>query len=217
MAVVWVWAPRFWQWPTGVWIATSDDGGLTFSAPRQIAETWGFVSAAAHNSTLYVFYRWGTEQEQELAVAVSRDGGNTWEAVSVSGDLPLHFEPTKAPGVDVAPDGTIDVVFYAINREAAPCDFKMEDWRRVFYGETWTDSCVYDVYYTFSEDGGQTFSVPLRLNETRVRGERFVRVGGNSVAAVRLGMASTDAYAYPVWIETQGEDGTQAFTVRVER
>jgi hypothetical protein len=212
VAVVWAWVPGFWQWPTGVWIATSDDGGQTFSSPRQIAETWGFVSAAAHNNTLYVFYRWGIEQEQQLAAAVSRDGGATWQTAAVSGDLPMRFDPMKAPGVGVAPDGTVDVVFYANSQDAPPCDFEMEDWRGPIFGETWTDTCFYDVYYAFSEDGGQTFSVPLRLNEVPIRGERLSLAG-----FFRMGMASTDAYATPTWIETRGDDGTQAVTVRIER
>jgi hypothetical protein len=212
VAVLWAWAPGFWQWPTGVWMATSDDKGQTFSSPRRIAETWGFVSAAAHNNTLYVFYRWGTEQEQQLAAAVSRDGGVTWETAAVSGDLPMNFDPMKAPGVGVAPDGTVDVVFYANSEDAPPCDFQIEDWRGLIFGETWTDTCVYDVYYAFSKDGGQTFSLPLRLNEVPIRGERLSLAG-----FFRLGMASTDAYATPIWIETQGDDGTQAVTVRIER
>jgi len=217
LAIVWTWGPGFWRWPTGVWLATSDDGGQTFSPPRQIADTWGFVSAASRNSTYYLSFRWGTEQDQDLVVATSRDGGATWSSVAVNGGLPLYFDPTKAPGVDVAPNGTIDVVFYAHSQDATGCAFELEDWRQFVLGGTWTDTCMYDVFYTYSKDGGQTFSVPLRLNEVPIRGERFVQVMGMSLAGYRLGMASTDEFAYPLWIETQGEEGTQAFTVRIGR
>ena len=40
---------------------------------------------------------------------------------------------------------------------------------------------------------------------------------GISGAGLYMGMASTNEYAYPIWIDTQGEEGTQAFTVRIKR
>jgi len=41
--------------------------------------------------------------------------------------------------------------------------------------------------------------------------------GGISRPGEYLGMASTDEFAYPIWIDTQGAEGTQAYTVRIER
>ncbi len=215
LTVAWVWSPGVDNWPAGVWLATSNDGGESFSAPRQIAESWGIISTATHNGTYYVFYRRGTEQDQELAVGLSHDGGATWKSSLVSDDVPLYFNLDKAPGVSVAPDGTLDVVFYAHGEGAPDCiDLAAFRKRRE---EGWVDACVYDVYYTFSRDGGQTFSPPLRLNEEPIVGARFVRTQAVSRPGEYIGMASTDKYAYPIWIDTQGEEGTQAYTVRIER
>lgn len=215
LAVAWVWSPGVDNWPVGVWVATSGDGGETFSESRQIAESWGFISTAFHSGTYYVFYRRGTEQDQELVVAISHDGGETRESSLVSGDVPLHFDLDKAPGVNVAPNGTLDVIFYAHGEGAPDCiDLAAFRKRRE---EAWIDACVYDVYYTFSKDGGQTFSPPLRLNEKPIVGARFVRTYGSSRPGVYIGMASTDKYAYPIWIDTQGEEGTQAYTVQIKR
>jgi len=214
LAVAWVWSPGVDNWPAGVWVATSDDGGETFSALRQITETWGIISTAAYNGIYYVLYRRGAKQAQELAVAISQDGRATWESSLVSGDIPLYFDLDKAPGVNIAPDGTLDVVFYAHGEDAPAC-IDLEAFRKR-REEGWVDACVYDVYYTFSTDGGQTFSLPLKLNEKPIVGSRFVRIQGSSRPG-DIGMASTNEYAYPTWIDTRGTDGTQAYTVRIER
>ena len=94
--------------------------------------------------------------------------------------------------------------------------FSIEDWRWTLYGGRWVDPCFYDVYYVYSRDKGRTFSAPVRLNAEPIVGERFVQARGGSIAAFRLGMASTEAAAHPLWIETQGE-GTQVVTTRIQR
>jgi hypothetical protein len=73
------------------------------------------------------------------------------------------------------------------------------------------DSCLYDVYYAFSEDGGQSFSQPLQLNETAIAGEGFVVVNGRSQAGAPAAAAADDA-AHVAWI-----DGGQLYTLRLER
>jgi hypothetical protein len=224
LALAWTWDPEPWHWPRGVWLATSADGGESFSQPTQIAETWGPISTATRNGNYYILYRSGTERTQGLAIAISTDGGQSWTASLVSGDVPLTFEVDKGPSLDVAPNGTIDVLFYARGAGATDCAFDLAGWQQTL-GRGWIDTCVYNVYYTFSRDGGRTFSEPLQLNETPIRGERFVRLGGRAIADAsrgglsgsHLGMASTDEYAYPIWIDTQGVEGTQAFTVRIAR
>jgi hypothetical protein len=216
LALVWAWSPAAWSWPMGVWIALSEDGGQTFAMPTEIAETWGPVATAVHHNNYYLLYRTGTESEQALALAISQDGGLTWSASLVNGDIPLSFDVDKAPGLGVAPDGTIDVVFYAHEGETAGCAPTLAEWQESL-GTGQVDTCQYNVYYTFSEDGGQTFSQPHQLNEAPIQGERFARFGGSSFAGTHLGMASTAEFAYPVWIATAGAEGTQAYTARIER
>ncbi len=212
--MIWTWGAGFWDWPSEVWISVSDDGGKTFSPSRKIAETWGMASAASHEGVYYVLYRSGTEYDQEWVMALSRDGGVTWKNTSVSGPLAVASDWTKAPGIDVSPTGTIDVVFYAQDQDSTDCMSRVDNWR---LGERWVDRCVYNVHYAYSQDGGRSFSEAVGLNEMPVKGERFVRFEGYSLAHFRLGIASLTAYAQPTWIETQGERGTQVYTVRVER
>ena len=57
----------------------------------------------------------------------------------------------------------------------------------------------------------------MRLDDAPIVGARFVRFDGYSRPGEYLGMASTDRYAYPIWIDTQGDAGTQAAMARVER
>ena len=215
LAIAWAWAPGFDTFPSGVWVATSNDKGQTFSEARQIAETWGIISTAFHEGDYYIFYRQGTEAVQELVLAISHDGGSTWTTTSVSGELPIYFDSDKAPGINVAPNGTIDVMFYAHGEGAPECiDVSAFRKRRV---QGWIDQCIYDVYFTFSKDGGQTFHAPIKLNDIPIIGSRFLRTNGSSRPGEYMGMASTNDYAYPTWIDTQGAEGTQAYTVQIKR
>jgi hypothetical protein len=217
LALVWTWSPQAWSWPRRVWLATSADGGESFSTPRQLAETWGAINTAAQNGAYYLVYRPGTEQAQDLALAASYDGGQTWVSSLINGNISLTFDVDKAPGIGVAPDGTIDLVFYAHGEDAAGCALDLASWQETLK-TGWRDSCLYHVYYTFSRDGGQSFSQPLQLNQALIPGERFVRWAGVSTAGSHIAVASTEAYAYPIWIEAQDDGaGTQAVTVRIER
>jgi hypothetical protein len=81
----------------------------------------------------------------------------------------------------------------------------------------WVDQCVYNVYYTLSRDGGETFLTPIKLNDRPIVASRFVRVRGISKPGEYMGMASTNEYAYPIWIDTHSGEGTQAYMVQIER
>ena len=214
------WTPTRWRsgprsWPLGVWIATSNDDGETFSESRRIAQTWGPISSAFYNGTYYVLYRTGTEErQQQLAIAVSEDNGVNWEAYVVSGELPLTPDFDKGPGIGIAPDGTIDIIFYAKNDPTSDCVVNQEIWLQSF---ALVDTCTYDVFFTFSQDSGRTFSTARKLNQAPILGERFVRVSGRSVAFTHIAVASSNDYAYPIWFETDGTDGMQMVTSRIIR
>jgi hypothetical protein len=216
VALVWTWSEDSWAWPRGVWIATSSDGGENFSTPSRIAETWGPINTASQGNNYYIVYRPGTEQAQELALAYSDNNGRTWRSTLINSNIPLTFEVDKAPGIGVAPDGTIDVLFYAPAEGAAGCALDLQRWQEALEAG-WSDTCTYNVYYSYSQDGGQSFSEPLRLNESPIQGNRFVQIANFSLPGSHMGIASTDAAAYPIWIDSQGTQGTQAFTRRLER
>ncbi len=194
LAVVWLSSEGVDQWPGDVWIAVSHDRGETFESTR-MAESWGAISSASHDGRYYVLHRLGSEQDQRLVISTSRDLV-TWETHDVSGDIALRFDLDKAPGLGIAPDGTVDVVFYA-HAESAPACFDMDAFvRRVDDG--WVDRCAYHVYYTYSRDEGRTFAAPLRLTQQPILGKEFPRTYGTSRMGDYIGVASTNDSAHPV-------------------
>ena len=221
VSLVWTWEPGAWSWPRTVWIANSTDGGESFGAPAPILETWAPINTASGGGRFAVIYRMGAREAQKLAVAVTSDNGQTWTSTIASGEIPLYSDTnefpglgaSKAPGIDIAPDGTIDVVFYAHDANSLDCLLDVEN--RLSFGQV--DTCNYNVFYTFSRDGGQTFSHPIQLNDDPIRGEDFMRIGGASQAGSHIAIASTDQYAYPIWIETPETSKTQIFTVQISR
>ena len=197
-------------------MAHSTDGGTTFDEPVVILETWGPINSASANGQYAIVYRVGTESTQQLAVAVSSDNGQSWTSSIANGNIPVYFDTTKSPGINIASDGTIDMLFYAHDGDLAGCVQNIEMWRNTFWSEN-IDTCNYNVYYTYSSDSGATFSQPIKLNQTLVKGESFTRFNGTSSIGSHLSITSTDDVVYPIWIGTPADEKTQVFTVRIDR
>jgi hypothetical protein len=216
LSIVWVWDPDPWTWPRTVWMASSSDGGTTFGVPTPILETWGPINTTSANGVFAIAYRVGDETNQSLAVATTSDNGQTWTSTIASGDVPLYFDPDKGPGIGMSSDNTIDLVFYAMDNPTAECSLTIESWQQTLpFGRV--DPCTYDVFYTFSNNGGQSFSVPIRLNQEPVRGDGFTLFEGASRPGSHLAVASGEEFAYPMWIGTPDTGRTQIFTAKIER
>ncbi len=216
VSLVWTWGTAPWVWPRTVWMANSSDGGVEFGEPTPILESWGPINTAFRDNQYAVVYRVGTEEAQRLAVATTVDYGKTWRSSIASGEVPLNFDVDKAPGLNVAPDGTIDLVFYAHDPDLVNCVLTVDEWLNTLpFGRV--DPCNYNVYYTFSKDGGSTFSRPVQLNEGPIRGDSFIQIDGGSQVGSHIAVASSDSYAYPIWIGTPQTEKTQAYTVQIKR
>jgi hypothetical protein len=216
VSLVWVWDPVPWTWPRSVWMANSSDGGVTFGEPTKILDTWGPINSASAGGKFAIAYRTGTEESQQLAIAVTTDNGQSWTSAVASGDTPLYFDVEFGPGIGISPDGTIDLVFYAHDSNSTDCVLDVESWRQTLpFGRV--DPCEYNVYHTFSKDGGLTFAEPLKLNSKPIRGEDFPRLAGATRAGTHLWVASGEQYAYPMWIETPNAGKTQIYTAKIER
>ncbi len=75
--------------------------------------------------------------DTDVYLRFSSDNGNTWSAPTlIASGAPLQFWPA----VDVQSDGTVDVVWYESSNGG-----------------------MVDVYYAGSEDGGATFSAPVKV------------------------------------------------------
>jgi len=216
VSLVWVWDAEPWTWPRTVWMANSMDGGVTFGEPSPILETWGPINTTSVNGKFAIAYRVGDETDQQLAVAVTSDNGQTWRSTIVSGNVPLYFESDKGPGIGIASDGTIDLVFYAHDSGSLDCVLNVESWRETIASGR-IDPCEYNVFYTFSQDGGLSFSEPVKLNTQPIYGEDFPRVMGISQVGSHLSVASSIDFAYPIWVGTPETGKTQVYAARIER
>lgn len=159
-------------------VATSTDGGNTFSAPITIAPVIDYpltgtpfdvvdhynrvpgMSArvdcyphpASDPSSTKVYVVWcdfaGGNGNGDVKAAVSADGFN-WTQLGVIAKV--AGRNAFFPAVAVAPDGTISVAFDALT---APPD-----------GNLWqTGVQVYDNYYVESRSGGASFTLPIRVS-----------------------------------------------------
>jgi Dolichyl-phosphate-mannose-protein mannosyltransferase len=216
VSLVWVWDAEPWTWPRTVWMANSSDNGTTFDEPTALMETWGPIQTASANGQMAIVYRPGSERLQSLAVATTSDGGQTWSSATASGDVPLYFDVDKASAVSIAPNGTLDLVFYAHTGDSASCLLDIESWRMTLAAGR-VDPCEYDVFYTYSNDGGRAFASPLKLNQQPIRGADFVQYTGASPLGSPLAVSSSNDYAYPVWIGTPQVSKTQVFTAKIAR
>jgi hypothetical protein len=215
VSLIWVWDPEPWGWPRTVWMANSVDGGVTFGEPAPILETWGPINSTSSNGQFAIVYRTGTEAEQQLAVATTADNGKNWTSTISSGSLPLYFEADKGPGISMASDGTIDLVFYSQDNPSDTCVQTVQSWQETMFGRI--DPCNYNVYYTYSNDNGLSFAEPVKLNSQLIRGEDFIRVAGVSQVGSHLAVTSDNEFAYPIWIGTPSAGRTQVFGMKIER
>ena len=108
----------------------------------------------------------------------------------------------------MADNGTVDMIFYAA--ESPDCSPSLEEWRYAARF-SYNNSCTYNLYYSYSPDGGQSFSQPVQLNDAVIRGDAFVVVDGRSQTG-SPSLAATNEAAYATWI-----DGGQIYTNRITR
>jgi hypothetical protein len=135
--------------------------------------------------------------------------------------LPAEMFPyismwTKSPAISIAPNGTLDLAFYAHTSDSTTCLLDVESWRSGLPSGR-VDSCEYNVFYTYSKDGGLTFASPLKVNQEPIRGEDFVRYTGDSELGSPLAVSSSNDFAYPIWIGTPQVSKTQVFTAKIAR
>ncbi|MBI5879939.1 MAG: exo-alpha-sialidase [Chloroflexi bacterium] len=147
-------------------LATSRDGGNSWSRPATIApvsditdpipganfRTDSFLSLAADpragTTTVYAAWVNRTTAGGRVVVAKSADRGQTWSApatVSTAAEGYAFFQ-----GLDVAPNGRVDVGYQALLATNAST-----------FG---TGNAQIDSYVTFSANGGNAWSAPLKVS-----------------------------------------------------
>ena len=186
--------------PGGLALSKSTDGGRTWNT--SLALPFSYENPVGHLATTYpqmvvsptgalhvVFSRNPTPDlagAGEVFHRASYDGGKTWTAPNaLSDDNPNSGAIQGLPNLSVAPNGRIDVAWWD-NRDSPGQPFN-------------------DVYYTYSEDDGKTWSPNQRITDQSVN-RRFGAWGNNFDVTSLPGIASTNAYALIGWDDTRNSD-----------
>ncbi|MBA3825930.1 MAG: exo-alpha-sialidase [Ktedonobacterales bacterium] len=191
------------QKPTRLLVVTSHDGGTTWGPPVLVATANDspvvFPPANFRNTTLPAFaadpttgqlyIAWTEEQQQDanIVLATSMDGGKTWSAPVRVNDDPagrgaIHIQPQLA----VAPNGVVSVAFFDARLSLTPH--------------------LLDVFVAQSIDHGRSFLPNLRVTtqtwDTNID-EPKDQQGGNGFIGDYQGLAATNDFVYPFWNDTR--------------
>ncbi len=154
-----------------LFVATSVDGGKTFSPNRKIAADacpcCKTALAVSADGTIYASWRQVLPGNfRHIAVAKSSDGAATFSApVIVSDDKwMLQGCPVSGPSLSTDPSGALKVVWYAAGEAGAP-----------------------GLYFAETRDQGRTFSPRALLMQEPVKGTPALVAGPNRTVAVWQG------------------------------
>ncbi|MGH9269464.1 MAG: sialidase family protein, partial [Acidimicrobiales bacterium] len=189
----------------------STDRGATWTPPVTIDQgSAGFfhnrkqlLAADPGSGTLYaVWYgnektRPTHEDDNEIYVRASRDGGNTWgERVIVNDDASRPNTQHYDPGISIAPNGRVDVAWYDFRNSPMP-----ETIPAVF-GAPFNNGGFTDVYYAYSTDEGRTFSPNVRISD-RMADRRIGMWSNNVHSHYNVGVASSNDSVYLAWQDSR--------------
>jgi len=192
--------------PTGsqnnsMMLAKSTDRGKTFQV-SEIAPPSGFYQATpdfdwspegGEQGTLHVVYEDKIAKpdlgDRDVFTRRSTDGGRTWtDAKQLNDDAVSATEGGHTqtnPALGVAPNGRLDAVWW---------DFRNDN-----------GLFINDVYYSFSEDNGATWSKNIRLSDKSIN--RRIGVWSNGYdMRFSPGIASTNKLAVAAWDDTRNGD-----------
>lgn len=185
-----------------LWMASSRDGGRTFTRtrvrtiPGGVTSGWVSSPAPAVNpgtGDLYLVWEELGEATQSVQFMRSADNGRTWTSPAKINEVdPKRKWPFNEmyPWMSVAPNGRIDVAWY--------------DWRNDI-----TDPApdapyggLQDVYYTYSTDRGRTWAKNLKVTDRAI--DRRIGVWGNNIdLRGPIGLVSTNDRADISWDDSR--------------
>lgn len=141
-------------------------------------------SGGPHSGNVYVAWFDHSTGDGEVVLTVSRDRGATWSAPTrVHDDDPaLRFDQFM-PSVAVGPDGTLDVTWY--DRRDDP------------------DNHLFNLYHTYSTDGGRTFGKNLRVSAVSIDEQYSHHQNGMVFMGDYLDLDSSRGRAHAVWVDTR--------------
>ncbi len=188
--------------PRAIMTSKSTDKGKTWTSTmavpfsyeqaQNVREAW--TPGGGPNGTLHIVWEWRHPGDlasyADLGYSRSTDGGATWSKVkSLADDDPKALNGKFLPMLSVAPNGRLDLAWW----------------------DTRDDPGIRsnDVYYSFSEDDGVTWSKNTRVSDQTID-RRFGVWGNNFDQNSPPALASTNKFAFLGWDDTRystGEDG----------
>lgn len=202
------------EMPRTVLHRRSTDQGETWSDFTEVDEgNAGFDGGRkyvlqAHHETGDLYAAWyaneeplfdPTEEDVDIFLRISRDGGETWEDRIVLNDddvEELDRVNQYNPGVSIAPNGRIDVAWYDFRNSPYP-ERNTEEFEAPFNHDGFQD-----VYYTYSTDDGQSWAPNVRITDRIIN--REIGVWSNNVHShLNVGIASSNEGAFFAWQDTR--------------
>lgn len=178
-------------------VASSDDHGDTFSSPGVVTMMsprirdpyYYYFDLATGSRSGHVYATWWDRPGETFKVffAASSDGGRTWTAGREIATTDEAHDQVR-PGVSVATSGRIDIVYYDVSPDHEQ-----------------------NLYWTFSRDGGETFSEPRRVTKVASRATIGPVPQGSARASFgrRLGVVRSGNDLLATWTDSRrGTDTT---------
>ena len=156
------------------------------------------TSGGPHDGRVYVAWRSHTDgSDGDSDVYVSwTDDGTTWSTPAEVADPAYHDADQFMPAIAVGLDGTVDVVWYDQRNDP--------------------DDLLFDLYHSFSLDGGASWSADLRVSDVS-SDERFSHhQNGMVFLGDYIDIDGGDGFAVPVWVDTR-HGKADAFVAVIER
>jgi hypothetical protein len=193
---------------TGEWVSVSNDKGKTWSAYQAgpMSPYTGGVGRIAWSpgggpqGTVHIVSQVNPSAQQSAANIIasnfdivhkmSTDGGKTWtEPKTLNDDDPKQMFAQVIPMISVAPNGRVDAAWW----------------------DTRSDPGIRgnDVYYSYSNDDGKTWSKNQRISDKTID-RKFGVWGNNFDMSSPPGIASTNEYAIFGWDDTRASDPTSS-------
>lgn len=189
--------------PRAIMAAKSTDKGKTWTSVMAVPFSYeqaqnvrnAWTPGGGPNGTLHIVWEWRHPGDltgyADVGYIRSTDGGSTWSKPrSIADDDPKNMAGKFLPMLSVAPNGRLDAAWW----------------------DTRDDPGIRanDVYYSFSEDDGQTWSKNVRVTDQPID-RRYGVYGNNFDQNSPPALASTNQFAFLGWDDTRystGEDGT---------
>jgi hypothetical protein len=191
--------------PRAIMASKSTDKGKTWTSVMAVPFNYeqaqnprnAWTPGGGSNGTLHIVWEWRHPATltgyADVGYIRSTDGGATWSKPrSIADDDPNKMNGKFLPMLSVAPNGRLDAAWW----------------------DTRDDPGIRanDVYYSYSEDDGQTWSKNLRITDQPID-RRYGVYGNNFDQNSPPALASTNQFAFLGWDDTRystGEEGKVA-------